>query len=321
MKKILKVLGAPVLVVVLLVGGLALYIQLTGIPSYPVQKVEWRVEVTPERVARGRKIASMLCAECHLDPRTGQLTGRRMPDLPPQFGVAYSLNITQDREKGIGAWSDGEIAFLIRTGIARDGRYTPPWMPKLPGASDEELGSIIAFLRSDDPLVKASAVDDRPSEPSFLTKLLTHVAFKPFPYPQAPIVAPPRTDRVAYGRHLALNVLACFACHSADFKTNDELSPEKSQGFFGGGNAMIDANAQPISTANITFDAETGIGRWTEGQFVRALKEGFRPDRTPIVYPMQAYVELEDEEARDIYAYLLTVPKLHNAVPLSLIHI
>jgi cytochrome c2 len=301
--------------ILVLVVGFVLYVQLTGIPSYPVRKIELKVDVTPERVAHGRKIASMLCAECHLDPKTGRLTGRRMPDLPPQFGVAYSLNITQDRTNGVGAWTDGEIAYLLRTGVARDGRYTPPWMVKLPGASDEEIASIIAFLRSNDPLVQAVPVDDRPSEPSLLTKFLTHVAFKPFPYPDAPIVAPPITDRVAYGRHLALDVLACFACHSADFATNDELTPERSKGFFAGGNTMIDANAQPIRTSNITFDAESGIGSWTEDQFVRAVKEGFRPDRRPLLYPMQAYVELDDAEVRAIYAYLATVPKVHNVVP------
>ena len=315
MKKVLKIVGGLFAIVVLAAAAFALQIHLSGIPHYPVQKVDLKVDVTPERVARGSRIASMLCAECHLDPQTGRLTGRLMPDMPPQFGVAYSLNITQHREKGIGAWTDGELAFLLRTGIARDGRYTPPWMVKLPGASDEEIAAIIAFLRSDDPRVQAAAVDNRPSQPSFFTKFLTRVAFKPFPYPTAPIVAPPASDRVAYGRHLALNVLACFACHSADFATNDELHPEKSKGFFGGGNAMIDANAQRIHTSNITLDPETGIGRWTEDQFVRAVKQGFRPDRTPILYPMQAYVELDDDEVRAIYAYLATVPRLANAVP------
>ena len=95
-----------------------------------------------------------------------------MDDMPPQFGVAYSLNITQHPQKGIGSWTDGEIAYLLRTGIARDGRYTPPWMVKLPRASDEEIASIIAFLRSDDPLVQASDVEDIPSRPTFFAKFL-----------------------------------------------------------------------------------------------------------------------------------------------------
>jgi mono/diheme cytochrome c family protein len=314
-KKIFKFLGFALLFVLLAAAGAAAYIHFTGLPHYPVQKIDLKVEVTPERVERGRKIAGMLCAGCHLDTQTGRLTGHKMPDMPAQFGVAYSLNITQHPEKGIGSWTDGEIAFLLRTGIARDGRYTPPWMVKLPRASDEEIASIIAFLRSSDPLVQASDAEDFPSQPTFFTKFLTRVAFKPFPYPTQPIGAPDASaDRVARGRHLANNIAGCFACHSADFATNDDLDPEKSKGFYGGGNAMPDMNGQMVRTANITPDKETGIGGWTEDQFVRAVKGGFGPDNRPLVYPMEPYVELTDEEARAIWAYLQTVPAIRNVV-------
>ena len=51
----------------------------------------------------------------------------------------------------------------------------------------EDIASVVSFLRSDDPLVQAAAVEDYPSQPSFFAKFLTHVAFKPFPYPGHPI--------------------------------------------------------------------------------------------------------------------------------------
>src|SRR5678815_2617411 len=40
----------------------------------------------------------------------------------------------------------------VASGVAKDGRYTPPWMVKLPLLSDEDLKDVIAFLRSDDPM-------------------------------------------------------------------------------------------------------------------------------------------------------------------------
>ena len=313
MRTVLKLLGGLALLVVVAAAAFAAYLHFGGMPHYPTQKVDLAIEVTPARVAHGRKIASMLCVECHRDPKTQKLTGQLMRDVPPQFGVAYSLNITQDPVKGVGAWTDGELAFLLRTGIARDGRYTPPWMPKFPRATDEEIASMIAFLRSDDPMVQPSAVDDRASEPTLLLKLLSRVAFKPFAYPTQPVPTP-APDPVSQGRHLALNVLHCYSCHSADFATNDENEPEKSKGFFGGGNVMLDAAGKPIPTANISLDPATGIGKWTEDEFVRAVRGGFRPDNTPILYPMGAYVELEDAEVRAIYAYLKTVPPVTNAV-------
>ena len=56
-----------------------------------------------------------------------------------RFGVVYSANITRHPGRGIGGWSDGDIAHLVRTGVARDGRYVPPWMVKLPHLADEDL--------------------------------------------------------------------------------------------------------------------------------------------------------------------------------------
>ena len=77
-----------------------------------------------ERVARGKLSIEMLCAGCHMDSATGGLTGKRMPDLPTQFGEAWSRNITAHPVKGIGSWTNGEITFLLRTGITRDGSST-----------------------------------------------------------------------------------------------------------------------------------------------------------------------------------------------------
>ena len=40
---------------------------------------------------------------------------------------------------GIGNWSDGDLIYLIRTGLKPDGQYIPPYMPKLVNISDEDL--------------------------------------------------------------------------------------------------------------------------------------------------------------------------------------
>jgi mono/diheme cytochrome c family protein len=228
--------------------------------------------------------------------------------------MIYSQNITQDREYGIGDWTDSEIAYLLRTGIARDGRYTPPWMLKLPLLSDEDLKDVIAFLRSDDPLVRPAHVPDRPPAPSFFTKLLTRVAFKPLPYPDRPIVAPHPSDRVAYGRYLMVGKLDCYSCHSRDFAKQDALVPESSLGFLGGGNRMRDRQHNPVYTANLT-PHPSGLGSWTEEDFRRTLKLGLRPDGRPLRSPMTARPLLTDDEIGAMWAYLRTVPPLHTSWP------
>ena len=125
-KRILKIALGIVVVFVLVVAGTFFYIDRSGIPHYPPGHIGLKVEVTPERVERGGRTVQLLCAACHLDNDTASLAGKPMLDLPAQFGSAHSANITRDPETGIGAWTDGEIAYLLRTGIRRDGRYTPP---------------------------------------------------------------------------------------------------------------------------------------------------------------------------------------------------
>ncbi len=315
MKTILKAIAWILGVVVLLAAGAALYIHLGGLPHYPKPTLQLKVEPTPERVARGARLANMLCVSCHLDPTTRVLSGRRMADVPPEFGTIYSANITRHAGRGIASWTDGEIAYLLRTGVRRDGRYAPPYMPKLPHASDEDILSIVAFLRSDDPLVAANDTPTHVPEITFLTKVLARVAFKPFPYPAAPMSGPDTQDKVALGRYIADGLLDCYACHSADFKTNNYFEPSKSPGYYGGSNMLLDASGHSIYSANITPDKTTGIGSWTEAQFVRALKRGFRPNGTPIVYPMQAYVEMTDDEAAAVWAFLKTVPPIAKTAP------
>src|SRR5262249_13505931 len=159
MRRVLRFAGLVVLVVVVAAGAFAAYIAVSGIPKYPTGGIERRVEITWERVERGRKYASLSCISCHQDPPTGKVTGKRLMDVPRQFGAAFSKNITKDPVHGIGAWTDGEILYFLRTGVNRTGQYVPPWMPKFPLLSDDDLESIVAFLRSDDPLMAASSAD------------------------------------------------------------------------------------------------------------------------------------------------------------------
>src|SRR5215831_20906402 len=155
MRKLLKRTAIVVAVLAAIACGLATFVAVRGIPSYAHPAIQFHVESTPQVVAHGRKLVRLLCMDCHFDPTTRALTGKRMRDVPSKFGTIFAPNITQDAANGIGSWSDGELAFLFRTGIRRDGRYEPPYMIKLPNASDDDIADIIGFLRSDDVMVKA----------------------------------------------------------------------------------------------------------------------------------------------------------------------
>lgn len=313
MKKILRYVGIGIGVIVGIVALGAAYIGISGIPKYEAEKIAVTIQSTPERVARGKVLAEALCNNCHLNPATGRLTGKFLFDAPPEFGKIYSKNITQHPVKGIKSWTDGELVYLFRTGLKPDGQYLPPYMPKLPHVSDEDIASIISFLRSNEQVVQADPTDNIPTEPSFLTKFLCRVAFKPLPYPKQAIPHPDTNNTLAHGKYL-FQALDCYACHSADFKTVNIMEPEKSPGFGGGGNMLLDMTGRQIFSANISSDPATGIGKWSEADFIRAMKDGIRPDKKPLRYPMIKMPELSDKELSALYQYVKTIPAINNIV-------
>jgi hypothetical protein len=81
-KKFIKYLLIIVGIIVIIgIAGFS-FIEIRGIPSYEVKKVDFAVKSTPESIERGKKIALLLCADCHRSNETGKLTGRPMTEAP-----------------------------------------------------------------------------------------------------------------------------------------------------------------------------------------------------------------------------------------------
>ena len=71
-------------------------------------------------------------------------------------------------------------------------------------------------------------------------------------------------------------------------------------------------------TANLTPDAETGLGKWTAETFIQAIRSGRhegqgRPILPPMPYPQ--YRNASDEDLRALFAFLRSIPAIHNRVP------
>src|ERR1700747_659720 len=108
-------------------------------------------------------------------------------------------------------------------------------------------------------------------------------------------------DAVTHGEYLA-RAGGCFSCHTA---AGDRR--------LAGGRAL----ATPFGTfysPNITPDPETGIGRWTDAQFLRALREGVRPDGSNYfpVFPYTSFTGIVDSDALAIKAYLFSLPAVRQ---------
>ena len=112
------------------------------------------------------------------------------------------------------------------------------------------------------------------------------------------------TALAARGAYLAA-AAGCADCHT-DWPHGGRL--------YAGGRALT----TPFGTfyaPNITPDLETGIGQWSDAQFLNALREGVRPDGSNYfpVFPYPSFTKITDDDARAIKAYLFTQPAVKQS--------
>lgn len=130
--------------------------------------------------------------------------------------------------------------------------------------------------------------------------------FMPAPLPRARASAdqPIGAALIAKGRYLA-TAADCVVCHTAPGGTP-----------YAGGRAFV----LPFGTLyspNITPDRATGIGGWSDAEFVRALRHGVGrhgEDLYP-AFPYASYARMTDDDALAIRAYLATLPAVRAAAP------
>lgn len=119
---------------------------------------------------------------------------------------------------------------------------------------------------------------------------------------------------VERGRYLVEVLGACGNCHTRKGPTGD-LPGQHLAGGFGLEEEMLGTWVAP----NITPDPETGIGRWTDAELIRAIREGRGRDGKTLGPPMPfgLYRRLADNDVKAMVAYLRTVPPVRHAVPRS----
>jgi mono/diheme cytochrome c family protein len=318
MKKAIKFLGFGLLALVALIGLGAGYIQVKGVPTYPYAPSP---EISSLKVPlgdaalieRGMKIANVVCKDCHRGGSEGLMIGRELAEFPALFGKVYSGNITHDTLKGIGGWTDGELYYFLRTGIRKNGSFALP-MPQYNRMAEDDLKSIIAWLRSDDPTLAADPRSYLPNRWNFTLKALANTVLLPPPLPNSRIQLPDTANPIAVGKYLANDVFDCFACHSADLVKADMINPTATPGFYGGGAELQNEEGKPVFTANLTPHPDHGIGKWTTEQFINAVKYGQKPGGGTLQKPMPPFVTLSDSEVAAIHAYLKTVPVIDNKI-------
>src|SRR5574340_459895 len=123
----------------------------------------------------------------------------------------------------------------------------------------------------------------------------------------------PSAAQVARGRYLLHAVSPCLYCHSeGDWKSDP---PRPVPGREGSGEPFADESVPfPVYVPNISSDAETGAGRWTDAQLGRAIREGIGHDGRVLVpiMPYMSFRAMSDDDLAAVIAYLRTLPPVHK---------
>jgi len=267
---------------------------------------------TPE-IERGRVLVYSICAGCHYNRKAEKFIGNRIEDVPAIAGQVYSANLTHSKTNGVPEkYSDAQLKYLLKTGIAYDGRFISYMLR--PNMAESDLNAIVAFLRSDDPALAAADTTAGLTHYNVFGKIYMGMHAKPLPY-RTIAARPAENEPVALGRYLVDN-LGCFHCHSKSLTSLNYLYPEQSQGFMAGGIKLKGEHGLAVTASNITPDKTTGIGSYSSGQFLKAVKDGEAPQRK-LVPPMPKFKMLSDREVDAIYVYLKTIPAVSHTVELK----
>jgi mono/diheme cytochrome c family protein len=319
MSKLLKwlLLFVALIVVVASAGVAYFFVAYPSVP--PAENVT--VQATPEKIARGEYLSKHVtgCVECHAErdftkyaapvkPGTLGKGGEQFGDPETPIRVLYSKNITP---AAIATWTDGEVLRALASGVNKDGEPLFPIMPypRYAGLSREDAEAIVAYLRTLKPIeYTAPARELALPLPLIVRTIPSHATFRPMP---------PKTDRVAYGEYLT-NAAVCADCHSP---TDDQGTPLPGREFSGGFEMKLPGGGV-VRSANLTPDADTGIGTWDEQQFVDKFKAFDGAEHRTLTaaeqrentwMPWYAYAGMTREDLGAIYTYLRSLkPVIHR---------
>jgi mono/diheme cytochrome c family protein len=270
-------------------------------------------ERTPERLARGRYLAENLgCFECHGErdwtkhdaPLVEGTRGAGYAEFPMAGlpGRVVPPNITPDTETGAGRWTDDMLARAIREGIGHDGRALFPFMP-YPGMrimSDEDLASIIVYLRSLPPIHKALPKTQLIFPVNYLIRIVPEPITEPVPQPDV-------STPVKQGAYLA-TLVGCVDCHTPQSKGQPIRGLE-----FGGG-VIFEGPWGRVASANITPDP-SGIAYYDQALFLEVIHTGYvKARRINQAMPWEDYRNFTDEDLKAIFAYLRTLKPVKHRV-------
>ena len=319
MKKILKILFVLLVIIVVAIAGLLTYVK-AALPDIG-EPSDVKIEYTAERIDRGKYLANhvTMCVACHSKRDYSKFAGPATPGTEGQGGELfgkvigfpgnyYAANITPE---GIGIWTDGELFRAITTGVSKDGHALFPIMPyhNFGLLDKEDIYSIIAYIRTLEPIKNQVPASSSDFPMNFIINTI--------PQEAAFNTIPAKTDTLAYGKYMFTASL-CSKCHTPAEKGKDIEGK-----FLAGGFEFPFPDGSMVRSSNITPDKETGIGSWTEDEFLKRFRiysdssyvpQSINTGDFQTVMPWDFYSRMNEEDLKAIFAYIKTVPAVNNKV-------
>lgn len=291
MKLLGKILAGLVVLIALILAGA--YVASAGAVGkrFTVNDPPPPIPTDSASIDRGKRFTRAIakCVACHGD----DLGGEVMIDNVFLARIA-PVNLTRGKGGRGNSLTDGQIVTAIRHGVGGDGRS----LLMMPSAmyqhlSDDDVASIVAYIRSMPPVdrptpsvrlgpVARVLVASGKAGDIYEASEIDHTAKRPPP----PTIGP----TAEYGAYL-VSVGGCKLCHGPTLS----------------GGEIQNGPPSPVPASNITPE---GLKAYDEASFVRALREGKRPNGTPInpSMPWKLTREMNDVEIRAVWNYLQTVP-------------
>jgi len=277
-------------------------------------------------IERGRYLATnvAVCMDCHStrnwDYYAGPIVegslgmgGQVFDQSIGMPGILISKNITPH---SLGDWSDGELYRAITGGLQNDGDALFPVMPydAYRVMETDDVLAIVSYLRTLQPI----ANDTPDHQLDFPLNLIVNAI---------PLEAEPRVvnrnyssleERVDYGDYLS-KMAGCTWCHTPVNATQG-IIPEQ---LLAGGHEFVLPDGKIVRATNISSDPATGIGNWTEEQFISRFRQyqGEAGQTIPVgeggnntLMSWTLFADMTDEDLGAIYAYLMASEPRSNAV-------
>jgi mono/diheme cytochrome c family protein len=286
-KPLLKWCALTVSVLLAVVASLVSALALAGLVkahsrSAPLPSLT--VEMSPEKIARGKAVADSFCSGCH--SVKGTLTGGLDlgNDLPVPVGSFVSSNLTPAGP--LKSWSDGQIFRAIRNGIDADGHWLT-FMSYINAGklSDDDTRAVIAYIRSLPPA--GPQQPDPPDRFNLLGWTMLGAGLLPSgnPVTTASVTAPPKGPTLQFGEYI-LSYQDCRVCHG--------------QQLTGGVPGQLGPLGPDLSV----------VKGWKREEFITTLRTGVDPNGHELgkEMPWRPLGRMDDEELSAMYEYLTHLP-------------